>query len=349
MLRPRSRCPVKFFLGVLCLAGVGVLCVEPGLCQRILSIQGQVLAEGNQIIRSKVSVVLEAFDGKPVAELTADSQGQFEINNLYKQIYYLTASADGFYPLQQTVEMRSAAGQTFQLRLVLTPRRSANPPTASPPPSLTDMNAPRKARKYYEKGLRALRVKELTDAQGFFEKAVAEYPCYAGAQTRLGVIFSDERDYPRAEASLRKAIQCDAGMPEAFIALGEILSAEKNFVESASTLQEGLRRFPGAWQFYDQLATAHYNLGQYAKAVEEWRRAASLDSAPLPDLHAKLAGAYLRQGANEQARIEMGEYLRTEPKGRFATTFKTILQRLETAGNGSSSSSEAGPPPASKP
>jgi tetratricopeptide (TPR) repeat protein len=114
--------------------------------------------------------------------------------------------------------------------------------------------------------------------------------------------------------------------------LGKVLNSQKRFAESEEVLKQGLRLSPEAWPLYDQLATAHYNEGQYAKAQEEWLRVLAIDPAPPAELHAKLAAVYLRGGARDKAYAEMQAYLRAEPTGRFASTFKAMLPRLGPSG-----------------
>ncbi len=325
-----------------------IFVVQPAAGQQAqMTIIGEVRTEGDRTVESSVTVFVEAFDGRRIAEQTVGGNGQFEITGLRRETYRLTVSAEGFHPIQQVLALRNVAGPVAHVRFVLSPRIGVKSPDPEAAPALSDLNAPRKARKNFERGMLALREKDLGEAQARFEMAVQEYPCYARAQTRLGILLSTTREFGRAEAMLRKAIQCDPGLPDAYVALAQLLMVENRFADSAVAIEEGVRRFPGAWQFYDQLATAHYNLEEYAKAEQEWLRARSLNPAPPPELHAKLAAVYLRQGANTKAYAEMQAYLRAEPNGRFAARAKSIMQQLSAARperTGQAPSSESSPP-----
>ncbi len=145
-------------------------------------------------------------------------------------------------------------------------------------------------------------------------------------------MLSSQRDFARAEDSLRKAIDCDPGFPDAYAEMGQLLNAEKKFAESQAVLQEGLRRAPGAWQFYYQLANAHYGLRQYRSAETEYRKVQSLNTTPPVEIHIKLANIYLKESAYDQAYAEMQTYLRLEPNGPFATKIKSIVQQMESSG-----------------
>jgi tetratricopeptide (TPR) repeat protein len=172
----------------------------------------------------------------------------------------------------------------------------------------------------------------LDEAREKFGKAVAEYPCYARARTGLASVQIAARDLEGAAANLHEAMRCDPGFPDAFVLLGKVLNSQTKFAESEEILKQGLRLSPEAWQLYDQLATAHYNEGQYGKAQEEWLRVLAIDPVPPAELHAKLAAVYLQGGARDKAYTEMQAYLQADPKGRFASSFKAMMPRLKPSG-----------------
>jgi tetratricopeptide (TPR) repeat protein len=294
------------------------------------SVSGQVVTEADAVISSGVTIAIQARDGSPLQEVRADSQGRFELPNLYRQTYSLTISAPGFYPLQYYLDLKDGGVGPVTLRFVLT--RAPTTKTTSPLPALTDMSAPKNARKVFESAVQALHANRLDDARKKFERAVAEYPCYARARTGLASIQIAARDLDGATANLHEAIRCDPGFPDAFVLLGKVLNSQTRFVDSEEILKQGLRLSPEAWQLYDQLATAHYSEGQYGKAEEEWLRVLSLDPAAPADVHAKLAAVYLQGGARDKAYSEMQAYLQAEPRGRFASKFKAIMPGLGPSG-----------------
>ena len=232
-------------------------------------LSGRVVTDSGQTIRSGVAITLETNSGERVAQTPTNSDGRFEFHFLRKMRYRLTVTAEGFETWQQEIDLAFGAGQTIH-RITLTPSNKVKETTAAA--ALTDDQAPKSARKEYEKGSRALAARELPEARTHLEKALSEFPCYARAQTDLAVVLTERRELAGAEAALRKAIQCDPGFPDAYTQLGQLLNAEKKIAESADLLQDGLRRSPGAWQFYYQLAIAHYGLKQYSQAEEEYLR-----------------------------------------------------------------------------
>jgi tetratricopeptide (TPR) repeat protein len=327
--------------GAALLMALAFLIPQSAKTQMSRPVSGQVLTEQDTVIRSGVTIVVARRNGWRSAEIHPDPQGRFEVPNLYRQTYLMTVTAEGFYPVQLYVDLKDGVGPVT-LRIVLTraPRRK----TTKPLPALTDMSAPKNARKVLGKAVQALRANRLDDARSKFESAVAEYPCYARALTGLAAIQIAGHDLDGAAANLRQATRCDPGFPDAFISLGKLLNSQKRFVESEEILEQGLRLSPEAWELHDQLANANYNEGQYSKAEEEWLRVLSIDPAPPAEVHAKLAAVYIRRGARDKAYAEMQAYLHSAPSGRFASEFRAIMPRLEPSGAHGATSPQPEPP-----
>lgn len=303
--------------------------VETEMPQTV-SLEGRIRAEGGQGTPSGVLVRLETSEGQLAAEQPATTSGQFEFSDLSKVTYVVTVTAPGFQTWQQTMDLGRGANK-FIVNIMLTPIGKARPSPADAP-ALTDANAPKKARKEYEKGAHALEARNLSGARTHFEKAVTEYPCYARAQTDLALTLSSQHELAPAETALRKAIECDPGFLNAYTELGQLLNAEKKYNDSQTVLQEGLRRSPSSWQFYSELGAAFYGLGRYSEAEGEYLKAQSLSAAPLPDVDVKLADVYLKEMNYNKAYAAMQAYLQIEPNGRFVAKIKNIMRQMESSG-----------------
>jgi tetratricopeptide (TPR) repeat protein len=301
-----------------------------------------VVTEGEVAIPSGVTIVIEARDGKHSNEIHPDSQGRFEIRDLARQTYVMTVRAEGFHPQELFLDLKDGGDTPVTLQIVLTRAPSTKP--SSPIPALTDLSAPKNARMLFQQGVHSLQANRVDEARAKFQKAFAEYPCYARARTGLASIQIAARDLDGAAANLREAVRCDPGFPDACALLGKVLNNQKKFAESEEILRQGLRLSPDAWELYDQLATAHYNQGQYGKAQEEWLRVLAIDPAPPAELHAKLAAVYVRGDLPDKAYAEMQAYLRAEPAGRFASAIKAMMPRLGPQGAHAPTSRQPAPP-----
>jgi len=343
--RQSSRRCASAYLSILILLGIGLIGPLPAACQETVVLSGQVVTYTGQTIPSGVTITLETESGERAAQTPANTEGRFELASLRKMHYRLTVTAEGFETWQQDIDLGRGANQ-YTVRITLTPLKRVKEVPA-PAPSLTDDQAPKTARREYEKGSRALTARHLDEARAHLEKALAEFPCYARAQTDLAVILTERRELQSAEAALRKAVQCDPGFPDAYAQLGQLLNAEKKFAESADLLQDGLRRSPSAWQFYYQLAIAHFGLKQYSQAEEEYLKVQSLNAMAPADLHVKLADVYLKESAYDKAYAQMQAYLQAEPQGRFAAKIKAIMRQMESSGALRAPPTQAAQPPPS--
>ena len=307
-----------------------MLSVRQGWCQETVSLGGQVRNSDGQIIPSGVDLRLETPQGMLVETQPADASGQFEFTDVKKERYRLTASAKGFQTVQQDLDLHLTASRVL-VNLFLRPEGQIKSETVAPA-VLTDERAPKKARDELAKGARALAKEKYSDARTHLERAIAEYPCYARAQTQLAITLIDLSDPAQAEPALRKAIGCDPGFDEAHLVLGQLLNMQKRFAESAKTLSEGVRLAPGSWQFYYQLGIADFGVGQYPKAAEEYNKVLSLNPSPPPDYYVKVADVDLAEEQYDKAYVAMQDYLEVEPNGRFAEKIRRTVQRMEADG-----------------
>jgi tetratricopeptide (TPR) repeat protein len=301
-----------------------------GSTERTVGLEGWVRTDSGKAAPQGAIVRVETSEGSVADEQPTNSDGHFELGGLPKRTLRLTVTADGFQPYQQNIDLGHSAGKMI-VTINLVPLDKVKQALSSLP-SLTDEQAPKQARKEYEKGRRALRETNSKQALEHFQKAVNEYPCYARAQTDLATLLSAQHQVSSAEAALRKALECDPGFLDAYAELGQLFYVEKKFPESEAVLQEGVRRSPGTWQFYYQLASAHYGMKQYQKAEGEYLKAESLTSAVPPDIHVKLANVYFKTSAFDKAYAEMQAYLRAEPNGRFASNVRHVMQKMESDG-----------------
>lgn len=273
-------------------------------------------------------VTLETVEGETAEQQPLDATGAFEMAELQKIKYVLVVKADGFKPYQQEIDLGYTTDVYF-VNIMLTPISAV---VRRPPPALTDLQAPKDARKAFAKGRQALDQRNPKKAEHYLESAVEIYPCYARAQTDLGLTLSTLRQFEAAEKALRKAIACDPGFLDSYTMLGQLLNAETHYAESETVLEEGLRLSPGAWQFYSELGTAEFEQGKYREAAAQFQKAEQMTPAPPPDIHVKLANAYVKMESFNQAYGEMAAYLNADPQGPLAPRIKQIMSQMKGAG-----------------
>jgi tetratricopeptide (TPR) repeat protein len=255
------------------------------------------------------------------------SSGKFEFGNLTRTAYRLTVTAEGYQTVVETIDM--TFGVTQQCVVQLIPIVTKTPP---PPGALTDLAAPKQARREFERGSRELEGGKLEAARKHLEKAVAEDPCYARAQTALGVTLTRQQQWAGAEAAFRKSIKCDGGFLEGYVQLAMLLRGQEKYEECSATLAQGLRQFPNEWRLHYQLGKAKQSLGDYETAEQEFLKARALNPALPPGIHVQLAVLYRSWKKYDKAQAEMETYLRADPNGEFAELTRKMLRDLQASG-----------------
>jgi len=291
------------------------------------TIQGEVRMTDHKPLPSDTKVRLQQTDGRPPAEERVDSSGKFEFGELTRTAYRLTVTAEGYQTVIETIDM--TFGVTQQCVVQLVPIVTKTPP---PPGAVTDLAAPKRARREFERGSRELEGGKLEAARKYLEKAVAEDPCYARAQTALGVTLTRQQQWAEAEAAFRKSIKCDGGFLEGYVQLALLLRGQEKYEECSATVAQALRLFPNEWRLHYQLGKAKQSLGDYATAEQEYLKARALNATPPPGIHLQLAVLYRSWKKYDSAQAEMEAYLRADPNGEFAELTRKMLRDLQASG-----------------
>jgi len=140
--------------------------------------------------------------------------------------------------------------------------------------SATSLNAPKDAKKAWEKGTQLLHKSKAEDASKELQKAVDIYPKFASAWLELGRARIQQQQFGPANEALLKAVEADSKLVEPYVELGMLASRQQNWPDAAQYLDRALRLdpidFPQAW-FVD--AVANYNIKNYENAEKSAREA----------------------------------------------------------------------------
>jgi Flp pilus assembly protein TadD len=199
--------------------------------------------------------------------------------------------------------------------------------------SFTSLNAPKDARRAWEKGVRLLRSPHPSDvaaAEKELEKAVAVYPKFANAWADLGRARLHRQETDEARDAFLKAIDADDKLVQPYIELGNIAVHRMQWTDAARYLDRALTLdpvdYPRLW-LADGLAD--YRVNNFDRAERNAREALKI-SAPNQDPEAsRLLGYVLMQkqdyaGADEAFRA----YLRLVPNANDLRDIKARLGQI---------------------
>jgi Tfp pilus assembly protein PilF len=197
--------------------------------------------------------------------------------------------------------------------------------------SITTLQAPKDARKAYEKGLEFIKKNKYADARTQYEKAVQIDQKFAAAWCELGKMQAGAQDFDMARGSFRMAIQSDPKFPVPYVELAIIAVEQKKWQEvsdlTATVIKLDPFDYPQAFLFN---AAAHYSMRETEAAEKSVKEAERLDSRHQYPQIAHLYGLILAQKQDyEGAVTHLRDYLRLYPGASDAGDVRTQLQKLD--------------------
>jgi tetratricopeptide (TPR) repeat protein len=197
--------------------------------------------------------------------------------------------------------------------------------------SMTSLQAPKEARKSYDRALQDLRRNKLPEAAKELRKALDIYPNYAAAWYELGRIQEQDREIEQARESFAHAVAADAKFISPYVRLAELEAGAENWAELADTTSRLLKLdavdYPMAY-FYN--ATANLNLGQMDAAERSARAGEKLDALHRhPKIEQVLAMILERKKDYAGAAAHLRSYLLLAPDTADAARMKKELAELD--------------------
>jgi TolB-like protein/Tfp pilus assembly protein PilF len=165
-------------------------------------------------------------------------------------------------------------------------------------------------------------------------KAISLEDSSAAAHSALGKTYAMAKQYDKAIAACEQSVSLDPNSSLNFMWLGLVLTWAGRPEEGVRYLEHAIRLNPFAAPiFFNNLAVAYRDAGQYEKAIEECKKALQREpNSQFPYIH--MAISYLRLGREEEARAAAAEILRVNPKfslERYARTLpftKPVADRI---------------------
>jgi tetratricopeptide (TPR) repeat protein len=144
--------------------------------------------------------------------------------------------------------------------------------------SATSSQAPKDARKAYERGLAAAKKDKPDQAEQEFRKAVQISPKYAEAWLELGKVLERGERYPEAREAYTSALAADSKFVYPYQQLYQIALREQNWKDLADKTDQLVHldpyEFPNAYYFN---ALAHLELKEYDAAEKSSKQAVEAD------------------------------------------------------------------------
>lgn len=197
--------------------------------------------------------------------------------------------------------------------------------------SITSLQAPKDAKKAYEKGRQALKKKKVEDAEKELRKAVTLYPKYAAAWYELGMAQEAKKLPEEARKAYAESLAADSKFVKPYLQLALLAANEGKWQDVADTTDRLIRLdpydFPQAYLFN---SVANYNLGKLDVAEKSALEAQKLDTQHrFPKVNHLLGVIMADRRDYPAAARHMRDYLKFAPGAQDADRVRTQLTELE--------------------
>jgi tetratricopeptide (TPR) repeat protein len=197
--------------------------------------------------------------------------------------------------------------------------------------SATGKQAPKDARKAFDKATQAAKVKKLDEAVKDYQTAVFLYPGYAEAWCQLGQAQMALKQTDEARKSFNAAIQADDKYIAPYSQLADLEAGAKNWQAVVDVTGRLLKLAPSGYpRMYFTNAMANYQLKD-ADATEKSARAGiQIDRQNQePRLYEVLASVLLVRDDYAGAAGQLKKYLEVAPTAPDAATVRAQIAQLE--------------------
>jgi len=235
----------------------------------------------------------------------SDPAGGFEFTNLSYGKYVLSATL-GVAGTSQDIVVGSSQGW-------VSVGMDSDPTSKDATVSVAELQIPSKARKALDKARHALRDNKLDEADHYIAKALLAYPRYCQALTLRATLALRKKSYEQALADAEKAVEYDPNDNLAYIVLGDSYISLNRLDDALRAIDRSTEIKPTAWQGYYEKGKLLLVHRDWAGALRQAAKAASLTNRDYPYLHVLKAFAFAGLNDRLSAKNEIAAFRRLKP------------------------------------
>lgn len=241
--------------------------------------------------------------------------------------YTVVVEANGYKPAQKDVSVPVGVKAEVDIYLQRVP--SSNETAGVPGKPLLSP----KAKEALDKGLQALSVNKLPDAEKYVAEAMKLAPGHPDVLFVQGVLYLSQRNWSQAQSVLEKAAQMDPSNARIFSALGMALTDQGKYEEAIIPLEKSLQlETSGGWETHWALGKAYYYRRQYDQALKTSQLALTESNGKAPQIELLVAQSLTAVGRYDDAAQALREFLKRHGDSPEAPTAKRWLDGLTKNG-----------------
>lgn len=177
--------------------------------------------------------------------------------------------------------------------------------------NLLERYHPAQAGFYAELGQGYLAAGDSAKAIPYFEEAARREPT-GYRLVQLGNALMENRQFPKAEAALRRAIAVAPDEPSGWSTLGWVLWQEDKGAEARAELERAVALDPDVPEVHNNLANVEWGTGDQEAAVQQFREALRIQPG-IAEWRLNLARVLATRGAIPEARFQFEQAIKLKP------------------------------------
>jgi len=319
-----------------------ILNLLPGLFAQGLrtpyTISGRVMQPDNSAaIRAVVNITDQAGFNR---EVYADEAGRFEIKDLPRGRYHLTAmnpSAPDQSADPVVVELNFSSTYQVSAHIYLR-NRDTKPATEQKKPGVVTLGeereeAPKPARKAFERAMKLRGEQQYDLSLKSFNRSVELFPSYFQALAERGHLLMTMEKLPEALKDFQRALELNARYGVALRGLGLCKFQQGKYAEAIQDLEHAADAEPGNATNYYFMGIAGVALDRREQARAALQKALSIDPIASVRAHVHLASLLIKERRPQEAAREIEAYLEAVPNPFDAEKLHALLSQLRAAPN----------------
>ena len=197
--------------------------------------------------------------------------------------------------------------------------------------SVSNLQAPKDAKKAFEQGQKAFAASKWPEAQANLQEAVELYPGYAVAWVALGAVYSQQQRNDEARKAYERANAVDPNYLEPYFRLTLLSAQDQDWPKVAALTDKAIAldayEFPNAY-FYN--AIAYFNLHDLDRAEKSARTGRKLDTRyRLPRIDYVLGLVLIQKQDYTGAAAALQAFVKNAPDDPDAATARTLLTQIQ--------------------
>ena len=275
-------------------------------------------------------------DGKPLAEATVliefsggitrkfevktNKKGEFMQVGLQPGPYHFTASKEGYQPVSLDYHVSLGDPTTLPDFKLLTAAAAAQQP-GSPQQELKDS---------FQNAVTLATTGKLDEAEAAYIAILAKHGDIPEVHYNLAQVYIQKKDWTKAEASFRKAIETRPDYAQAYLALSQMFVTMGDKAKAAEVLAQAPTEGAAGATVICNSGLTLINAGENEKAQEAFEKCIAADPTGFPDAYFFLASAAMNRNDIPKAIEMLEKFLSLNPsKSQHLATAQALLAALK--------------------